>query len=190
MSDVEFSHPFDTSALGAEPQRLVTHPTMPARAWLSVSGLVSLERLSASGIRRVRGHEGVIEIRGHLDAAAEQACRVTLDPVPEAISEEILVTVRTRGDLTDSAEIELDALSEEPEPFEGTILDIGEIVASPSPVALDPFPRSDAEEGNGDSETVYSFGEDEDAPDGDADPAPEHPFAGLAALKQTMKSEK
>ena len=115
---------------------------------------------------------------------------MTLDPVPEAISEEILERFVPVSDLTDSAEIELDALSEEPEPFEGTILDIGEIVAQSLSVALDPFPRSDAEEGNGDSETVYSFGEDEDAPDGDADPAPEHPFAGLAALKQTMKSEK
>ena len=63
MSDVEFSHPFDTSALGAEPQRLSLSASDDARARLVERfGLVSLERLSASlEIRRVRGHEGVIE---------------------------------------------------------------------------------------------------------------------------------
>ncbi len=192
MSDLEFSHPFDTATLGAEPQKLDLAASESDRtALVERFGLVSLSRLSASvEIRRVRGHEGVIEVRGTLDAAAEQACRVTLEPVAETVSESFQERFVPLSVLSNTDEVEIDPLSEDPEPFEGTVLDIGEVVAQSLSVALNPYPRATPEDEESGSDAVYRFGDDEDAGNDDDTPAADHPFAGLAALKQTMKNKK
>jgi hypothetical protein len=109
-----------------------------------------------------------------------QACVLTLDPVSQQLDDTFRVVFKR--DLADtfdpaSGEAVLSAQADAPEPLEGNVLDVGEIVAEQLSLAADPYPRRPG----ANLEDVLSRDRR-----GGRKGAPEqrrHPFAGLAALK-------
>jgi uncharacterized metal-binding protein YceD (DUF177 family) len=102
--------------------------------------LVALDGLEAKGTVRPLPERGLIEVEGRLRASLAQSCVVTLEPVPEAIDTDFLRVFARDGEVPE--EVEIDPEAEQPEPLEGSELDVGEIVAEELAMALDPHPRS------------------------------------------------
>lgn len=84
---------------------------------------------------------GAITVEGRLTAEVVQRCVVTLEPFPNKVRAEFrrIFTTAAAGP---QREIVIDAERDEPEPLEGNVLDLGEIVAEELALALDPYPRS------------------------------------------------
>ena len=141
--------------------------------------LIAIDSLTATlRLRRVRGE--MVRVTGKLTAAVVQACVVTLEPVPEAVEDEF-EALFAPPHLVPEEEEEIEvgfAVSTEdeaPEPMEGGIIDIGELVAQHLSLALDPYPRKEG----------ASFAEIDDPYEEDAEqPAKPNPFAKLASLKR------
>ena len=123
---------------------------------------------------------GLVVVEGRLRGRIVQACVLTLDPVPQDLDDTFRVVFkRDMADDLDpeSGEAVLSAQADAPEPLEGNVLDIGEIVAEQLSLAADPYPRKPGVQ----LEDVLPK-----HPQGGRRGAPEqrrHPFAGLAALK-------
>jgi uncharacterized metal-binding protein YceD (DUF177 family) len=135
--------------------------------------LLSLDRLEASGtVRVVEGTAGVIEVAGRLSADLSQSCVVTEEPVPARVDADF-VRLFSRDVASDAGEVVIDPELDEPEPLEGTEIDVGELVAEELAMALDPYPRSP------DADRVLA----EVAP-GEEDAAAPNPFGALATLRR------
>lgn len=87
--------------------------------------------------------EGRFRLTGKLVADVEQACVVTLDPVPEHIEEEIEVEFWPKAQIAPPEEGEHEALGpDEPEPIEANRLAVGRVLYEVLASALDPYPRA------------------------------------------------
>jgi Uncharacterized ACR, COG1399. len=106
-------------------------------------------------------------------AEVEQACVVTLDPVPESIREVVDLRFLPESEIEPvDEEVEIDVDAEDPpEPIVGATVDLGVLTTEFIAVGLDPYPRKQGVE-------FEPFIED----DGSEDEA-ESPFARLSALK-------
>ncbi len=122
---------------------------------------------------------GRFRLRGHLDARVEQACVVSLEPVPATISEafdvefrpEVGASARRQAGREDAPEADATILDEEDiEPIRNGRLQVGRVVYDTIATALDPFPR--AEDAALDHREAGAGAGDDS-----------HPFAGLARLK-------
>jgi uncharacterized metal-binding protein YceD (DUF177 family) len=115
-----------------------------------------------------------VKVTGTVEASVTQACVVTLEPVPETVEEEVLITFLPADEIGETSdEVELDPDRDDPpEPLEGRFVDLGAVVAEFVALGLDPYPRS--------PEADAFSGHIED--DGTADEKPS-PFAALAKLK-------
>lgn len=89
-----------------------------------------------------------IRIKGRVKAEIEQACVVTLEPVPSRIDEPFEQVFVPEGSklarivLSDTAEMVLDPEGPDaPETFTGDTIDAGEVVAEAVALAIDPYPR-------------------------------------------------
>ncbi|MDQ8726137.1 DUF177 domain-containing protein [Bradyrhizobium sp. LHD-71] len=146
------------------------------RAIAAVAGLRELPRLAASfDLAHAAG--GRVHVTGRIQAAVGQTCVVTLDPLTNEIDEDVdvvfsdepappVATSRPQGDGEDD-----DAPVEDPpEPIVGGMIDLGALAAEFLILAIDPYPRKPG--------AVF---EPVIAP---PDPA-DHPFAGLASLKES-----
>lgn len=113
------------------------------------------------------------KITGEVKAEVEQACVVTLDPVPETIRETVDLRFLPESEIEPvNEEIEVDVDAEDPpEPILGATVDLGVLTTEFIAVGLDPYPRKPGVE-------FTPFIEDDGSEDGG-----ESPFAGLAALK-------
>ncbi len=118
---------------------------------------------------RKTGYKVVGEVR----AEVEQACVVTLDPVPETIREAVDLRFLPESEIEPiNEEIEVDLAAEDPpEPILGATVDLGVLTTEFIAVGLDPYPRKQGVE-------FAPLIED----DGSEDEV-DSPFAGLAALK-------
>ena len=123
---------------------------------------------------------GLVVVEGRLRGRLVQACVLTLDPVTQDLDDMFRVVFK-RGLADDldpeSGETVLSAQADAPEPLEGNMLDVGEIVAEQLSLAADPYPRRPGAK----LEDVLPKPRH-----GGRKGAPEqrrHPFAGLAALK-------
>jgi uncharacterized metal-binding protein YceD (DUF177 family) len=136
--------------------------------------ILALHLLRASARVNPEHHGRRVRVEGSLEAELEQACVVTLEPVPARLEvpfERLFGEPDDAGELNQPVdELVLDATALELEPLEGGVLDLGEIVAEELALALDPYPR---------------------APGADAELATvqrelriEGPFAALAALRR------
>ena len=120
------------------------------------------------------GTPGVLACTGAIEAVVVQTCVVSLEPVAAAVSttfERHLTHDAGRYE-TDDQPIDPDAI--ELEPFAGSQIDVGEIVAEELALALDPYPH--AENAYDDLAALgpeLSFGEDARR---------ERPLAALAKL--------
>jgi len=113
-------------------------------------------------------------ITGEVQAEVEQACVVTLDPVPETVRETVDVTYLPASEIEPPADEEIEvALDAEdpPEAIDGPAVDLGMLATEFVAVGLDPYPRKPGVE-------FTPFIED----DGSNDALPS-PFAALGALK-------
>lgn len=142
-------------------------------------GLLSLGRLSFT--LQARPWRGGLRLTGTVRAAAEQACVVTLAPVPVTIEEPVsrgFLPPEALPEYEPNAEYELaddPEIGEPPEPLTDP-LDLGEIAAESLGLALPPWPRAEGAA----LERLSA------APPG-ADPIRDEdvkPFAALAALRK------
>jgi len=123
---------------------------------------------------------GQVIVEGRLKGRLVQACILSLEPVMQELDDAFrLVFAENLADERDpeSGEAVLNAQADAPEPLEGNLLDVGEIIAEQLSLTADPYPRRPG----------MKLDDVLPKPRGGARKAqPEqrrHPFAGLAALK-------
>lgn len=123
---------------------------------------------------------GQVIVEGRLKGRLVQACILSLEPVTQDLDDAFrLIFAENLADERDpeSGEAVLNAQADAPEPLEGNLLDVGEIVAEQLSLTADPYPRRPG----------MKLDDVLPKPRGGARKTqPEqrrHPFAGLAALK-------
>jgi uncharacterized metal-binding protein YceD (DUF177 family) len=164
----EFSRLVPLTRVGPDPLRQDIAATEEQRAALARRfGLVSIGRLTAT-VELVRRGRELVLLRAAFDAAFVQACVVTLDPVPGAVSERFSLLYGPREAEEGAAGIDEDVAFE---PLTADVIDIGEAVAQEFSLALPPFPRS--------AEATIEAEE--------AAAAEESPFAALARLAERRR---
>jgi uncharacterized metal-binding protein YceD (DUF177 family) len=136
----EFSRPVPLMRLGTEPFHREISATIAERAALARRfDLVSLDRLEAV-VELVRQDERTVLLRAQFEAAFEQICTITLDPIASAIAAEFSLLYGAPDAEEAAAGLVGDEVAFEPLPSEA--IDIGEAVAQEFSLALPPFPRS------------------------------------------------
>ena len=142
----EFSRPFAADRLGqaAVTEALVAGPAECA-ALAKRLKLVELTQLSAVvTLERTLG--GLIHVGGRLEADVVQTCVVTLTDFPSHVEDSFAVDFGNApaefGPSDGDDGIELDPDYDPPEPIEGGIIDLGELVTQYLALALDQHPRA------------------------------------------------
>ncbi|TAJ28438.1 MAG: DUF177 domain-containing protein [Reyranella sp.] len=130
---------------------------------------------------------GRVVVEGRLKGRLVQACILSLEPVTQELDDAFrLVFAENLADERDpeSGEAVLNAQADAPEPLEGNLLDVGEIVAEQLSLTADPYPRRPG----------MKLDDVLPKPRGGGRKAqPEqrrHPFAGLAALKDKPRRDR
>ena len=123
---------------------------------------------------------GRVVVEGRLRGRIVQACILTLDPVTQELDETFCIVFKR--DLAEerdpeSGEALLSAQIDAPEPLQGNLLDVGEIVAEQLSLAADPYPRRPGVK----LEDVLPKARPAGRPG--RNEQRRHPFAGLAALR-------
>jgi Large ribosomal RNA subunit accumulation protein YceD len=143
-----------------------------------VAGVPGLPRLTATF--EVARQGGGLKVTGEVAAAVEQTCVVTLEPMTSEVREPIdLAFVPPRADdraddRADLAEEDLDpGAADESEPLVDGVADLGVVATEFLLLAIDPYPRKPGVE--------FEPPQTEDSGG--------HPFAALAALKQTPEDK-
>ena len=108
---------------------------------------------------------GGVSVRGRLSAEVVQDCVVTLEPVTQAVEEEVALRI-----LGPEEEPSDDPDAPDEIPAEGDSVDVGEAIAEQLSLALDPYPRAPGAALPGGEEGLEA--------------TPTGPFAGLASLKK------
>jgi hypothetical protein len=146
------------------------------RAALAVPlGVDAVEQAGGSFHLTRRGRDG-LHVAGRVTATVRQTCVVSLEPVINEIAEDVDVDFapsreRIAGEL--EGEIELSAVTDEPEPLIGNSVDLGLLATEFLTLGVDPYPRK--------ADVAFE-------PPAAGDPAA-HPFAALAGWnkKPTVK---
>ena len=107
------------------------------------------------------------DVKGKVEAAIVQRCRVTGNPVPESIAFDVHERFAATTDDGETAEIDPMAVSVEA--VEDGVIPVGEMVAQLVGLEASAWPRDPEAEGPAAGETT---------------PDPAHPFASLAELKK------
>ncbi|MEM8689385.1 MAG: DUF177 domain-containing protein [Pseudomonadota bacterium] len=113
--------------------------------------------------------EGAVKVSGTLRAALRQTCIISLEPVEETIEEAVAVLYLPQGqdEPQDDGDFELDY-----ETFDGSTLDLGELIAQQIAGAINPYPRRAGAEFGNSGQLGDNAPEERD-----------NPFAVLQALK-------
>lgn len=164
-----------------KPTRFTYVPDAAERRTLAEDlGLLSLHRLELIGEIRPAGRDA-LELEGTLTAAVDQACSVTLVPVPATVSEAVRRRYVAGLEAPEGEEVEMpedDSVEPMPE-----VIDLADIAAETLALALPLYPRAPGAE----------FGQELHARDGvtPLSDAEMKPFAGLKdlAVKLAGKGE-
>jgi uncharacterized metal-binding protein YceD (DUF177 family) len=156
----EFSRPVAIGRLAEEEVHEIEATPAERAALARRFGLLGLDRLAAS-VRLAPLGRG-IRLEAALEAEVTQECVVTLEPVPNHVSDRFTLVY---GEAPAAADEETVV-----EPLEGETIDVGEAVAQQLSLALDPYPRAPGAAID---------------PKWAGDPAPEGPFAALTKLKRS-----
>jgi uncharacterized metal-binding protein YceD (DUF177 family) len=147
------------------------------------AGVANVTRLDAD-LLVTRWRRDGVQVMGRLQAAVEQPCRITLEPVTQEISEEIRITLvpadsgLARQETGYDGELILDPEGDDPpDVFSGNVIDLWPIVIEQLILAIDPFPTRPGAKLETLEESAESSVE-----------ARESPFAELSRLKLTGKS--
>jgi uncharacterized metal-binding protein YceD (DUF177 family) len=142
------------------------------RSLAEALGIADMEALSAEIDVRPMG-ASAFSVTGRLTASVVQTDVVTLEPVPQAVEEEIDLTMVAAEDRpAGSAEPDETGEGEGPELFHHGKIDLGALTAEHLALGLDPYPRAAGVEFSGHIE--------DDSPEAS-------PFAALAKLKKDQK---
>jgi uncharacterized metal-binding protein YceD (DUF177 family) len=140
VSTPEFSRLERIDTIGEGERSIAIVADEAERAALATRfGLLAVERLEARF--RVKRDAAGIVARGRVTAAVVQACSVTDEPLPEAVSEDVALRFVTDQEAAAEEEIELDMDALDTMPYDGGAIDLGEAAAETMALALDPFPR-------------------------------------------------
>jgi uncharacterized metal-binding protein YceD (DUF177 family) len=148
-------------------------------AMAEMAGLRDISAARAS-FDLIRDGGGRVHVAGHLTARIGQTCVVTLDPIENAIDEDIDL-VFAPADEVEQLIDDLDEAAEEgeipepPEPIINGMIDLGRLATDVLFLAVDPYPRKEG--------AVF------EAQVTAADPE-DHPFAALRALDAAPKKPK
>lgn len=133
-------------------------------------GLEGLSRLDAHAVLARKG--ATIEAHGRLNAALEQSCVATGEPVPARIDEPFAIVFMPEPEPARSEEeVELGSADCDVVFHDGSTIDLGAAIADSLALSLDPYPRSAGAEAALKEAGVLSE-------------ARAGPFAALAALKK------
>lgn len=169
--------PIPVNRIGPQTKTITFEAGPEARAALAQRfGLLELSAFTAKAVLRRRKDTGWIELKGSLTASVVQECVVTLEPVAAEVAGEIDELFDDSREV-DGFEVELDPVAEDPEPLEGEILDVGEVIAQVLSLSIDPYPRAP---GVPPVEDLENSAEEDEATE---DEAKASPFAALALLK-------
>ncbi|MEZ5864911.1 MAG: DUF177 domain-containing protein [Geminicoccaceae bacterium] len=141
--------------------------------------LVALTSLTFGGRLEHGPRPGVLILRGRLEADATQRCVVTLEPVAAHLDVEI-ERYFVLGPEAAVEEILISPDDEEPEPLDGSWLDLGEIAVEELALALDPYPRAADADARLEAQRAAMGGDAGTDAAGSA-------FAALAALRDRRK---
>lgn len=134
-------------------------------------GILAVDRLAAELTVKSLGGR-LFRVEGRWEAAVQQACVVTLEPVPARLEGRLEASYEAGGKAAGGgSEVVVDPEADDPPevlPAEG--VDLGELVVQELAVALDPYPRAPG------AEVPAEF-----QPSGAEEV--KGPFAALAALK-------
>lgn len=180
----EFSHPIDVAQIGPEGVFVRLEAAESVRIALAKRFHIPAVLSLRAELRVQPGVEsGHFQVTGRLWAEVEQSCVVSLDPVRETLDEEFergfapaeavaeILAALPESDDDESEWLDPDAI-DPPDPIEGGVIDLGEVVAEELALSLNPYPRKP------DAELPAGF---------TPDPEPEakvSPFAVLAQLKK------
>jgi uncharacterized metal-binding protein YceD (DUF177 family) len=155
----EFSRFIEADSVGTRPiERQISANGEERAALAERFSLPSIDRLDASFTLNRAGN-GVIHVRGAVEAEVVQSCVVTLVPVPARIRETFAVDFSDR-DPGPGLEADFDLEAEDPpEPIRNGHIDLGELAAQQLSLALDPYPRAPGAE----LPPEFSAGADNDA---------------------------
>jgi uncharacterized metal-binding protein YceD (DUF177 family) len=132
---------------------------------------------------------GQVVVEGRLRGRIVQACILSLDPVTQELDDTFRIVFKR--DLEEerdpeSGDVVIGAGTDAPEPLQGNMLDVGEIVAEQLSLAADPYPRKPGVK----LEDVLP----KPAVRRGGRPPPKegkkHPFAGLAALRDKPRRDR
>lgn len=139
-------------------------------------GLVSLDRLVASGtVDTLAGGTRAI-LRAGFEARVIQTCVVTLEPFAADLAENFVLEYAADGQPVLPAEVEIDPEeADPPEPLDDGAIDVGEAVAEHVALALDPYPRAPGAE-------LAQGG------DSSAETAADSPFKALSGLVKKRRN--
>jgi len=164
----------DTAAIGADGLACERQATEDERIEIARElDILACDRLAVRYVIRPLGEER-FGFTGTLEADIAQACVVSLDPVPAAISETFSIELAPAGALDKEASEGDRVVSAIPdvEPIEDGRIAAGDLVSAVLSAALDPYPRKDG--------AAFEWVDPKLA----ADPAAANPFAALARLKR------
>lgn len=144
MTDTpEFSHPMLIDQIGPAWQTVKLRADEAAcRRLAERFEILSLSGFEATLRLRTIRAGSYVEVSGDISARAEQACVVTLEPVPEEVSDHFRVILGPVGEARRLAEVDVSFGEDDPEPLDGNEIDLGEIAAQHLSLALEPYPRS------------------------------------------------
>ncbi len=91
---------------------------------------------SLRGVFRATPFSGGVAVQLKLDALAERQCVVSLEPMPETISETVTTHFERAFDETDLRDDDIMR-----EPLDGDMIDLGELLIQHLSLSLDPYPR-------------------------------------------------
>lgn len=145
------------------------------------------KRLEVNAVLRLAGRfriadarHGRFRLTGTVEGEVEQLCGVCLEPLRQAIDEQIAVEFREQGSGDDApaGDFSFDPLDDfEIEPIVNGNLDVGRVINEVITSAIDPYPRH--------ADAALDANAAEATP-GDADEPPS-PFAALEELKNRLK---
>jgi len=179
----EFSHVVEVDRIGPQGLQMQLVADQAARAALAkrlrILGVLSLKADLKLVPEALAGH---YRLTGRIEAEVDQACVVSLEPVRQQVSEEIVRRFGPEGAAgseteldTDEAELLDPDADDPPDPMIGGVIDLGEVVAEELALGLDPYPRKPGAK----------------VPDSYAEMPEEggkiSPFAALAKLKAAKK---
>lgn len=138
----EFMRPLALDEVGAGVERRIAANAEERAALAARFDLRALDRLEAA--LTATAAPGGVRVTGRVEGDVVQACVTSGEDVPGRIDEPVgllfLHHLGEAGEEVELHEVDCDVL-----PIEGRNIDLGEVAAESLGLALDPYPRADAE---------------------------------------------